>query len=381
MSNIKVSCRHDILGILTALALVIGGGQAFGQVTGTMVNTGKLFSTFNEYGITLERNWEYLSRAERKEFAAYDEDKYIIDSTEEFLSAIYFYPEKIQVVNSDLAVALEQELPHSDPITAGLKLGAMWYKKWVELKFTDPANAQQLANYELAINTICARTGVTRTAIEDFYRRGVKDVVSEAVDRAFNAISFMANGGGKSFNTVLTRNADNSYTLRYEGTGTNGQTKELTAASLDALLAVMARSTDFNTACIDVVRQKQQLIPAFVFADWQAKYAAIGDGVALTKEALTNFYLNPTKENYDVLLGIYSRSLLVYRKTGEKDAFAIPMMDALSAAIGNLSSRLSSRFVADASRLDPRIAALIPKDSRYNIFSTPYELPKVPGTR
>lgn len=340
----------------------------------TMLSTNSLLSYYGFTGGTFNAGSSIVTqipRAERRTFGAF-EGSTAIDTPEEFLTAAYFSPVQIVITDASAAAAVETVLPHADPRTAGLKLGAMWYKKIVELQFCDPTNTAQLANYELAINTISTRTGVSRADMVEFFRSGINSVVSESVEREFNTISFMMSGGGKTFNSVLTRNASNGYTLRYEGTGTGGLYKEITTASLDSLLAAMSASPDFNAACVSAVRSKATLIPAIVYADWKARFPGVADGVALTKEALTNFYLNPTKNNYDVLLGIYARFIMVYRNSSEKDPFALLVLDSLNRAITALSSRLNAKFENDAAQLNCSIAALIPADPRYNVFSIPY---------
>lgn len=330
----------------------------------------------NSYGVITEQDIKRtsykLDKDTRDTFKALDGASGFIDTPEEFITAAYFSP--VQIVDASALAAVEAVLPHSDPRTAGLKLGAMWYKKIVEMQFCDPTNTAQLANYELAIRTISERTGVSRADMVTFFRNGIKSVVAEAVDREFNTISFMIEKSGimvSSYSSILTLNPQTGqYTLDYGGYfagSAERQTKTISAASLDALLAEMRRRPeDFNETCIAAVRDNQTLIPGIVFADWKLKLAGNPDCLNMIKEVITNFYLSPTPENYNLLIRFSSRYMAL---NGYNSAF-VPMDRSLSGSIAALSTRLIGKFSSDMGRVNIATASREPIPEKYNPLFT-----------
>jgi hypothetical protein len=319
-----------------SIALILLALAASAQGSAPMFDTITYLGYYGFKGGQFNSKESIVSDAEFEDtnnFFAIEGNKDSLDTPEEFITATYFSP--VQIQNISYVKKIETELPHNDPKTAGLKLGAMWYKKMVELQFADPSNTQQVANYKLAINTICTRTGVTLDAVKNFYNSGIKDIVSAAVDRSFNTISFMLGGGeGKTYNSVLARNTDGSYTLKYVRPSVANSDKEITASSLDALLAEMGKHPeDFNTACIDTVRNKQDIMPAVVFDDWKLKLAGKPDCLAMIKEIFTNFYLSPTAENFKLITQTIARYM---QFQGYNSMFlpAIDSMDETEVALG-----------------------------------------------
>ena len=248
--------------------------------------------------------------------------------------------------------------------TSSLKLGAAVYKELVELRFLDPRNTAAIGRYEGMLKFITDRNGVSRTEIEGYYRQGIGGLIAETVDAEFNKISFLLDND--KYNAILTRNAQNQYVLSYEGyfNGTRSK-KELSATSLETLLASLSRSGDFSQAAIGTVRTQAALIPAVVYADWKARGVAQGaDALALITEAITNFYLNPNQTTYTALTGIYARYASLVG-----DPFAEKARIAFVALLDSLHPELSSGIINNR---DLVAAARVPNDSRYRVFSTPY---------
>jgi hypothetical protein len=103
-----------------------------------------------------------------------------------------------------------------------------------------------------------------RAAVEAYYRNGIRTLISEAVDEAFNRIDFRVDVYDRiSYNCVLACSANNLYGLSYKscfGTGTKSK-KELSAASPQALSSAMSRSGYFPRAAIDEVLALAAQIP------------------------------------------------------------------------------------------------------------------------
>jgi hypothetical protein len=133
---------------------------------------------------------------------------------------------------------------------------------------------------------ISDKNGVSRAEIEAYYRQGIAGLVAEAVDEEFNKISFSLDVSGKgSYNTVLTRNAQNQYILSYERPSVENDDKTLTARTLEALSSAMSRSGDFTPSAVEIVRTQAALIPAVNIT---------ASELNRVKQLITSFYLNPT---------------------------------------------------------------------------------------
>ncbi|MDR1862602.1 MAG: hypothetical protein LBQ67_01650, partial [Treponema sp.] len=157
------------------------------------------------------------------------------------------------------------------------------------------------------------------------------------------------------------------YTLNYGGAYTNNETKQLAAASLDALLAEMRKArTDFDETGIQSVRAQAALIPSYVYAEWQRLGSA--DALAVIKGTLTNFYTSPTQNNYNAILEIAARYVLRAR---DEDNFASIAHKSFMNTLRNLNQVLSSSVFQD-SPLMYQVAARTPTIAGFEVFSIPY---------
>jgi hypothetical protein len=169
-------------------------------------------------------------------------------------------------------------------------------KELTELRFLDPRNAAAIVRYEGMLQFISDKNGVSRAEIDTYYRQGISGLIAGVVDEEFGKISFLLensrNFAVRDHNTVLSYDPKTKYyTLNYGGAYTNNETKQLAAASLNALRAEMRRSsTDFDETGIQAVLYHASIIPAVVIAEAGSTDAIIGT----TKNILTAFYTNPT---------------------------------------------------------------------------------------
>jgi hypothetical protein len=167
-----------------------------------------------------------------------------------------------------------------------------------------------VTKYENWLKTVCDKNNVTRAEVEAYYRNGIRSLIAEVVDEEFNKISFLLDKTAQvSYNAILTCNTQTGqYILSYGGVETNGEIRTVTGNSVDELSHEMRNGkgkSDFTQLSVDQVLAQAKLVPAVVYADLkQQGYAA---APALVTEVLTNFYINPTQDNYRVLLGIEAR--------------------------------------------------------------------------
>jgi hypothetical protein len=277
--------------------------------------------------------------------------------------------------------------------TSALKLGAAVYKELVELKFLASTSSTSLTStslgersraerdaigrYEGMLHFISERNGVSRAEIEAYFRQGIGGLIAETVDAEFNKISFLLENSrtyssARSHSAVLTRDVrTGQYILSYGGTYTNNETRTITANSLEALSSEMRNGrykADFDQTGIDQVRTQAALIPAAVYARWQTVGVAQGtDALALVKETLTRFYLEPSRETYEAVRGIYSR----YRALSTfGDPLATNANIALISVINSLNPAIYTKITSEVNTNNLTNMARIPNDVRFNIFAT-----------
>jgi hypothetical protein len=340
---------------------------------GVLLNTRTYADIFGFRNGEVHPNNDYVlaaSRAERREFSVLDGSETVLDTPLEFALLSYYSSAVVQIRPAEANAIL----PANNPKLADLKLGAALYQDIQVLRFLADTNAA--GRYEGMLKFITDRGNVTRAEVEAFYRDNVRGLIAGVVDEEFNKISFLVENYSTnsrfSYDAVLMRNPQTGqYTLSYERASVENDDKTLTAASLDALLSVMRNSGDFVPAAIDTVRAQAALIPAVVYADWKQKGVAGGvDALALITETLTNFYLNPGQQTYEVILGIYARYRVLI---GAKDVFADEALSAYrSRTIYALSPELGKKVVDDMQLVNIMETAKIPTDRRYDVFSTPY---------
>jgi hypothetical protein len=175
----------------------------------------------------------------------------------------------------------------------------------------------------------------------------------------------------RNYNAILSYNSQTKqYKLSYKGLS-NG--KEIIATNLADLQAKMTASRDFTTNGINsVINEEALLIPSIVYADWKRSGLTNGtDAVGLVKEAITNFYFNPSKTNYDVLAGIAARYFFCGGLAG--DSFYERAYGSFAGSLLVLSEQLRDN-ISDYVIKNPNRAALarIPADPRFEVFSIPY---------
>jgi len=195
-------------------------------------------------------------------------------------------------------------LPANNPRLADQKLGAAVFQEIQILRFLGDTAA--VNRHEAVLQFITGRGNATRAEIEAFYRNNIRGLISQVVDEEFNKVSFLLDKSRTvSYNAVLMRNPQNGqYLLNYGGVEFNGEYKTITANSVDALLTTMRNGTnkdDFSQLSIDTVRAQAALIPAVHIP---------ASELAQIKQALTQFFLDATRNNFNAVLTLYNRNFL-----------------------------------------------------------------------
>jgi hypothetical protein len=135
---------------------------------------------------------------------------------------------------------------------------------------------------------------------------------------------------------VLTRIATNQYFLSYKDA--NDVVKELSATSLETLLAAMRRNTaDFSQTSIDQVRAQAALIPAV-----RLSRQSLDD----IKVILTSFYTSPNAGTYNAVKEVYALYTGARLTTGE--AIFEKIRFGYVAALTALNEGLARKVITDA---------------------------------
>jgi len=361
--------KRQILTIALALiALAITAHNAFGQ---TMLDIKRYAEIFGFEDGKIRASSPYIRSSQpdiNREIAKVSGRDYSIDTPLEF--ALLSYYGNIRIDDDTVKAKADAILPQNNPKLADQKLGAAVFQEIQILRFLEDTAA--VSRHEAILKFITDRKNATRQEIETFYRDNVRALIAGVVDEEFNKVSVRID----YHNATLIRNPQTGqYTLSYGGVNTNHETRIITANSLDALLAEMQNGknkNDFTSNDINTVKAQAALIPAVVYDKW--KYEGSGDGMALVKETLTNFYLNPNDNTYLAAFGIrlrYRALLDTGLTKKDKDIFAEVALNSYNNAIGNLNLALLDKF-RNENRFSVAEARRVPNDTRYNIFSTPY---------
>ena len=219
-----------------------------------------------------------------------------------------------------------------------LNVGARAYADLQIARFLGDTAA--VNRHEAILQYITGRGNATRAEIEKFYRDNERSLIAGIVSGEFNKVSFLFENSAKTkgYNAVLTRNPQNGeYELSYERPEIQNSRKELSAQTLAALLVQMQNNTeDFDKACIDAVRAQAKLIPAEVYERNNRT-----DLTTLTN-ILTDFYIDPTRANYEKLLNEYT----VYRTVARRPEME-PMYMSLRRTLTSLNPALADRVARE----------------------------------
>jgi hypothetical protein len=209
-------------------------------------------------------------------------------------------------------------------------------------------NSAVLTKYENRLKTVCDKSNITRAEVETFYRQNIGALVAAAVDAEFGKIKFLVKTDADSANAILVYKA-NQYILTcdgYWGNPKKGEIKQFSASSVDALLAIIRSSRDFEVPrSVDTIRENALLMPSIS----QIRGSKVSSSILFT-EIMTGFYTARTPEEqnryYKALLGFAARlhSMIL---TGE----------------GNSAEPITRSWVAVLSAINPELARKSVQDS------------------
>jgi tetratricopeptide (TPR) repeat protein len=258
----------------------------------------------------------------------------------------------------------------------------MWFCATIymeELFYRFLGNSDSATKLETILKIVCDKNNVSRAEVETFYRDNIRGVISEIVNEEFNKISFSLERGSVvslTYNFVLTRNPQNGkYDLVYKNI--YNEARSIIGNSFDELIRELRSGkykSDFSQEMIDEIRSLSPVVPALVYTEWKKKNIAAGiDALAIITETLTNFCLEPTRTNYEKVIGIYSRYLLMSFENN--DLFAQIASNSYISTVRALNDDLANKANADLATRQQRVngSAVFGSDERYNIFSTPFK--------
>jgi hypothetical protein len=256
-------------------------------------------------------------------------------------------------------------LPANNPRLSGLKLASAILHKMAEVKFLNPQDTAAAGRYEGMVKFIQDKHGLTRAEIDNYYRDAIRAEIAKTVAIEFNKNFFDMD---RTYITTLSRDPQSGkYTLSYFRPTKKDEVHEVSGQNLDALLVAMS-ANGLNQNCVNTVREQANLIPATVYNLWKTNGISKGvDGLELAKDTISNFYINPTQENYNAILGIYAR---IWRSGALRvGSFADYASNSFFYVLFRSSqefARLISKTVANG---DSATLASYPADPRFNIFS------------
>jgi hypothetical protein len=163
---------------------------------------------------------------------------------------------------------------------------------------------------EGAANSFLGVTGTTHSQVLERLRGkynftqkeisdAIKQTVAAAVDAEFNKLIFALDTNmKKTYTATLMRNSKTGqYTLSYELNTVENDDKEISAPTLDALLAEMQKNmTDFDEASIRSVSDNARFMPGIRLSSKAQENI---------KDIVASFYANPTSQvNFTTLVAV-----------------------------------------------------------------------------
>jgi len=218
-----------------------------------------------------------------------------------------------------------------------------------------------VTKYENWLKTVCDKNNVTRAEVEAFYRDNIRALIADVVNEKFNNILF-AELMDRTYQTTLIRDPQSGkYTLSYFRPSRKDDVKEIKNLTLDALLDAMDKNS-LNLACINEVKKQAGLFPAIKYAELKKQGNA--DALELVIEAVTNFYVNPSQDTYNTLVGISARLFLNMLSNR-------PALRSYNLTLREMSKILEDRISDQVTRglgRDAPTLARYPADKRYDVF-------------
>jgi len=201
---------------------------------------------------------------------------------------------------------------------------------------------------------------LTRAEIDKYYNDAVRAEVMKIINVEFNKNIFDMD---RTYDTTLIRNPQSGkYTLSYFRPTRKDDVKVIPDLTLDALLSEMGKA-GLNQTCVNEVRKQAGLLPAVQYAELKKQGNA--DALELIADALTNFYINPSQENYNTVVGISARLFLNRTNAPQANSSYNWVLKEVSDMLYN---RTNDQITEGLGR-NARTLANYPADKRYEVFN------------
>jgi len=290
-------------------------------------------------------------------FRTLEEKDTAIDTALEWALASYYSPAVVQIRPPEAAAILPENNRESP-----LKLAAAVLYKLAEVKFLTPQDTAAIGRYEGMVKFIQDKHGLTRAEIDKYYRDAVYAEAMKIINVEFNEVSFMMD---RTYNTTLSLNPQSGkYTLSYFRPTRKDDVKVISDLALEALLSEMGKA-GLNQTCTNEVRKQAGLLPAVKYAELKKQGNA--DALELIAETLTNFYVNPSADNYRAIAGIYVR---IYINGGaDLGSFHQLASDAYQIILKRIYEPLYDKLRADLRTTIDASWSNYPNDKRFEVFN------------
>jgi len=253
-----------------------------------------------------------------------DMDCYV-DTPEEFLTANYLSPVKIEIKDINALKVINQELPEG--AEGAIKLACLWKKRVAEVKFNlsipEDKKKQQLANYELIQKTLREKAGVTIAQVDKYFAEAIRSEIEDYIADEFNLVNIVADG-----NAFAIRRCKDGFLVQ----DTISDYKVAAIYNVaDAKKTLQAQG--FSAKAIEKIVPiiVTDLIPRIPNRTFE-----------IMVKGLTEFYAEPTQGKLNEITQMISDFLLAAKIFDRFESINYFSADALIRAVGSLNENLVS---------------------------------------
>ena len=316
---------------VAVFCLTLLATQSFGEKDETrMIDKVKLFNTmgFKKGFSPIEKIVSNATMNDENGITTIEGDADLIDTPEEFVTALYYSP--IEIKDISIRKALQKELPQGKE--GALRLCAMWLEKAVATRFGNQTNEEKkklIDNYDLIIKTLIKKQKLSQTEVDKYYKTAVVKQIDELVDEEF----------GKNEGTF--KNIDTS--LYYANGSTELHYKVSRMIENGKLVYVVIREAE-----TPIKVQNFNELKKHGFTESEIGYCKDGlllpietllpKQIALIKKTLTDFLTNPNEANYKLVVAI--------RVLYSENLWASPIIKPCIYSYGNVIDKISLRLRA-----------------------------------
>jgi hypothetical protein len=143
-----------------------------------------------------------IPRSERAIYGSIEGVERLLDTPEEFITAIWFYP--IEIKDAKYLAQVNQELPPGKP--GALKLCAMWMEKRAVMQsylLDNDSKKEQIARYDLIIKTLMKKGQINEVELKAYYTAAITNSMASLVRDIYNVREYTTQD--KAFNLSVKR--------------------------------------------------------------------------------------------------------------------------------------------------------------------------------